>query len=173
VDAKLAFWTAAFANMVLAAALAARGVAFARRGEFARHARAMRAAAAFVALVLAAYVAKLALLGREAVETWSPGAVTLLHVHELCVLVMLVAGGAALALGRRLGRSPLVTGAASDPAASAATRRRHRLAGRAAVGGALLGAATASLVLAGMYARAALLDAPALARIERAAPDVP
>jgi uncharacterized membrane protein YozB (DUF420 family) len=172
-DAKLAFWTAAFANMVLAASLALRGVALARRGEFVRHARCMRAAAAFVALFLAAYAAKLGILGREAVETWSPGAVTMLRIHELCVLTMLLGGGTALALGRRLGRSALVTRAAADPAAPGATRRRHRLAGRTAVGGALFGAATAALVLGGMYARAALLDAPVLARVERAAPAAP
>lgn len=170
-DAKLAFWTAAFANMVLAAALAVRGVALARRGEFARHARCMRGAAVCVAIFLAGYVAKLALLGREAVATWTPDAVTMLRVHELCVLVMLLAGGTALALGRRLGRSTLVSG--SEPVPPDDTRRRHRLAGRTAVGGALLGAATAALVLAGMYARATLLDAPALARAERAAAETP
>jgi hypothetical protein len=37
----------------------------------------------------------------------------------------------------------------------------------------VLGAATAALVLAGMYARAQLLDAPALARTERAAASAP
>jgi uncharacterized membrane protein YozB (DUF420 family) len=172
-DAKLAFWTAAFANMVLAATLAVRGVAFARHGEFARHARSMRGAAACVALFLVAYAAKLALLGREAVETWSPGAATLLRIHELCVLTMLLGGGTALVLGRRLGRSALVTRGAADPPAPAATRGRHRMAGRTAVAAALLGAATAALVLAGMYARAGQLDAAALARTERAAPDAP
>jgi uncharacterized membrane protein YozB (DUF420 family) len=168
-DAKLAFWTAAFANMVLAAALAVRGVRLARRGDLLRHARCMRAAAVFVALFLAAYVLKVALVGREARDAWTAGAVTVLRVHELCVLAMLAGGAAALALGRRLARTSLVTRAPGAEAAPARTRRLHRLAGRAAVGGAVLGALTAALVLAGMYARADLLDVPALARSERAA----
>jgi uncharacterized membrane protein YozB (DUF420 family) len=172
-DAKLAFWTIAFANMVLAAVLAVRGVWLARRGELLRHARCMRAAAAFVALFLGAYALKLAVLGREAREAWSPGAVTVLRIHELCVLAMLVGGALALALGRRLGRSRLVAQAADAPAAPASARRLHRVAGRTAVAGAVLGAATAALVLAGMYARAQLLDAPALARTERAAASAP
>jgi hypothetical protein len=133
----------------------------------------MRAAALFVALFLAAYAAKLAFLGREAREAWTPGAVTLLRVHELCVLALLAGGAAALALGRGLARSRLLTQAPGAPEASVRTRRLHRLAGRTAVAGAVLGAATAALVLAGMYARARLLDAPALARIERAAPGAP
>jgi uncharacterized membrane protein YozB (DUF420 family) len=141
-----------------------RGLALARRREFARHARCMRAAAALVALFLAGYAAKVTFLGREALETWSPGAVALLRFHELCVLAMLVGGSAALVLGARLGRSRLVSGAAGAPEAAASTRRRHRLAGRSALGGALLGAATAGGVLAGMYARAARVEAPPLAR---------
>jgi uncharacterized membrane protein YozB (DUF420 family) len=166
VDAKLAFWTAAFANMLLAAALALRGVALARRGELRRHARCMRAASLFVALFLAAYAAKLAWLGREVRTAWSPAALHLLHVHELCVLAMLLAGAAALVLGRRLAANRLLEGGA--PEAPARTRQLHRRLGRAAVGSAVLGAATAALVLAGMYARADLLDLPALARAERA-----
>jgi uncharacterized membrane protein YozB (DUF420 family) len=167
-DAKLAFWTLAFADMVLASALALRGAALARRGEHRRHARCMRAAALCVALFLAAYVAKLAFLGREALETWSPGAVALLRVHELCVLAMLAGGATALVLGRRLGRSALVAAEAGAPAAPPRARRLHRLAGRTAVAGAVLGAATAALVLAGMYARVDAGHAPAVAGAERA-----
>jgi hypothetical protein len=47
--------------------------------------------------------------------------------------------------------------------------RRHRLAGRTALVGAILGAASAAVVLGGMYARAGFFEAPALARA--AAPD--
>jgi len=172
-DARLAFWTVAFVDLVAAAALAVRGVALARRGELVRHARSMRAAALLVALFLAAYVGKLALLGREALATWSPAAIGVLRFHELCVLAMLLAGGAALALGRRLARGAPLAREAAGSAAPSPTRRLHRLAGRTAVGGAVLGAATAALVLAGMYARAQLVDLPALARAERAAQEAP
>lgn len=167
-DAKLAFWTAAFANMVLAAALAVRGVALARRGEWRRHARCMRAAVFFVALFLAAYVVKVTALGREALETWSPLAVNALRFHELCVAAMLLAGGAALVVSRRLAASRLLDPSGAAPDAPPRTRRLHRRLGRTAVASAVLGAATAALVLAGMYARADLLEVPALARTESA-----
>jgi uncharacterized membrane protein YozB (DUF420 family) len=166
VDAKVAYWTLAFANMTAVAALAVAGAARARRGDFARHARAMRAAALLVALFLLSYVAKLALLGREAREAWSPQAVAILRFHELCVLAMLVGGALALALGLRLRATRAVSGLAADPPAPPRLRRVHRLAGRAALAGALLGAASAALVLAGMYARAGWLELPALARVE-------
>jgi uncharacterized membrane protein YozB (DUF420 family) len=164
VDAKVVYWTLAFANMTLIAALALRGARSARRGEFARHARAMRAAALLVGLFLVSYVVKLAVLGREALETWSPGAVTVLRFHELCVLTMLVGGSVALTLGSRLRATRAVTGAPGDPFASPRLRLTHRLAGRAALLGAFLGAASAAIVLGGMYARTGWLDAPALAR---------
>jgi uncharacterized membrane protein YozB (DUF420 family) len=166
VDAKLAFWTLAFANMLLAAALAVRGVLLARRGEWRRHARCMRAAVFFVALFLAGYVVKVAVLGREALATWSPLAVHVLRFHELCVAAMLLAGGAALVVSRRLAASRLLDPSGVAPDAPPRVRRLHRRLGRTAVTGAVLGAATAALVLAGMYARADLLHAPALARAE-------
>lgn len=162
-DAHLLYWSFALLNMTAIVGLAVQGVRCARRRELARHARAMRGAGLLVALFLASYVVKLAVLGREDRGSWSPGAVGLLRFHELCVLVMLVAGSAALALGRTLRRSRAFSGAASDPEAPPALVRRHHLAGRAAVAGALLGAATAVLVLAGMYSRAGLVEVPALA----------
>jgi uncharacterized membrane protein YozB (DUF420 family) len=167
-DGKVIFWSGAFLNMLLIAGLAIHGVRCARRREFARHARAMRAAALLVAFFLLSYVSKLALLGREELETWSRASVDVLRFHELCVLAMLVGGGLALAIGRRLRATRLVTGAATDPAPAAPLLRRHRAAGRTALAGALLGAASAAVVLAGMYARAGFVELPALARAESA-----
>lgn len=165
-DAKVAYWTAALLNMIAIGCLAVYGVRCAKRGELVRHARAMRVAAILVGAFLISYVLKLAFLGREALDTWSSRAVWTLRFHELCVLAMVLAGAFALGLGRRLSRSRRFTGAAADPPAPVALSRRHRLAGRAAIAGALLGIASAAVVLGGMYARADLLDAPALARAE-------
>jgi uncharacterized membrane protein YozB (DUF420 family) len=170
VDAKVAYWTLAFANMTAIAALAVAGVRSARRGELARHARAMRAAALLVALFLLSYVAKLALLGREALDAWSPAALGVLRFHELCVLVMLLAGSLALGLGTRFRATRAVSGSAADPPAPPRRVRVHRLAGRAALAGALLGAASAALVLAGMYARGGWIELPALAAGEAPRP---
>ena len=169
-NANLLYWSGALLNMAVIAGLAVYGVRCARRGELARHARSMRAAGLLVGLFLASYVLKLASLGREELASWSPAAVGMLRFHELCVLVMLVAGGIALFLGRTLRRSRAYTRDAADPAAPAGLLRRHRLAGRTALAGALLGAATAALVLAGMYTRAGLVAAPPLARVEAPAP---
>jgi uncharacterized membrane protein YozB (DUF420 family) len=163
VDAGLLYWTGAFANMLVVAGLAVHGLRCARRREFRRHARAMRGAALLVGLFLLSYVVKGALLGREARGRWSPQALGTLRFHELCVLAMLIAGAIALALGARLRRTRLVTAAPGDPPAGGSLRRRHRLAGRVALASVLLGAASAGLVLAGMYARAGWLDAPLLA----------
>jgi uncharacterized membrane protein YozB (DUF420 family) len=163
-DPKVVYWTAAFVNLVVIAVLAVQGVRLAKAGEYPRHARAMRAAAVLVGAFLLSYVLKLVFLGREEPATWGRNAVWILRIHELCVLVMLIGGAAALALSRRLRGTKLFTRAAADPAAPPALSKRHRLAGRSAVIGALLGAATAALVLAGMYARARWIDAPALAR---------
>jgi uncharacterized membrane protein YozB (DUF420 family) len=168
-DAKVLYWSAALLNMVVIAALATYGVRCAKRGELARHARFMRAAALLVGLFLVSYVLKLAFLGRETLGVWSPTALWALRFHELCVLTMLLGGGTALALGRRLRTSRSFTRVPADPPAPAPLLRRHRLAGRTALVGAILGAASAALVLGGMYARAGFFEAPALARAE--APD--
>jgi len=153
--AALLFWTLALAHMVLLVAVAAWGVRLARRGRYAAHRRAMRAAAGLVGLFLVAYAAKRLLLGPEDLDAWSRPALVNLWVHESFVAVMLLAGGAALFLGRRLGRTRLLSGRAEDPLPDATARRRHRVAGRAAVVAAGAALATAAGILAGMLARAA------------------
>jgi uncharacterized membrane protein YozB (DUF420 family) len=169
-DAKVLYWSGALLNMVVIAGLAIHGVRCAKRGELERHARAMRGAALLVGLFLLSYVLKLAFLGRESLGAWSGSALWVLRFHELCVLTMLVAGGIALGLGRRLRRSGSFTRAPGDPPAPTGLLQRHRLAGRTALAGAILGALSAALVLGGMYARAGFLDAPALARAEATDP---
>jgi uncharacterized membrane protein YozB (DUF420 family) len=169
-DAKVLYWSGALVNMLLISGLALHGVRCARRGELARHARAMRAAALLVGLFLVSYGLKLAFLGREALDTWSAGALWMLRFHEFCVLAMVLAGGLALTLGRRLRRSRSFTHAPADPPAPPGLPGRHRLAGRMALAGAILGVASAALVLGGMYARAGFVDLPALARAEAPRP---
>ncbi len=153
-DPKLIYWTAALANLGVLCVVALVGVRCARRGEIARHRRAMKLSTALVVAFLLSYVVKLLLLGREEMDLWATRDVWVLRVHEVFVLVMLLAGAAAWAFGRRLRGTRLVTRDPSDPAPDGGGLRLHRLAGRSAVAGALLGFAMAVGVLIGMYARA-------------------
>lgn len=146
-DPKVAYWTGAWLDMLLAVGLAWRGVRLARRGDYARHRRCMLAAMALILGFLVSYALKVVLLGREELELWTSWYVQLLRFHELCIAVMLVSGGYALTLALRRGM-PIASGEARE-----ATHLRHRRAGRTAVAAALLGALTASWVLWGMYER--------------------
>jgi hypothetical protein len=78
----------------------------------------------------------------------------MLRFHELCVLLMVVSGGIALRLGHTLRQTKAFVDDPDAAEAPAGLRRRHRLAGRTALAGALLGVASAGVVLAGMYGRA-------------------
>ena len=152
-DAALAFWSAALADLAAVAACAVAGVRRIRRGDVRGHRRLMRSAAALVVLFLAAYLLKLRLLGHEDRSLWTPFDQAVLYVHELCVAAMLVGGALALLRARRfrdqLGEA-LVRPPSGDPLRGGA---EHRRAGWIAVVGALCGLATATLVLLGMYAR--------------------
>lgn len=152
-DPKLAYWTAAFANMTLLTGMAVFGVRHVRRGEIARHRRAMRIAAALVVLFLASYPLKVVLLGREDMSSWSHASVLLLRFHELCVAAMLVGGGLALVRGRRLARTRALLDASDAPEAAPEALVRHRRAGRVALTGAILGWASAGAVWIGMLSR--------------------
>jgi uncharacterized membrane protein YozB (DUF420 family) len=135
------------------AALAVRGVRAVRAGDIPRHRRSMTLAAVLVGVFLASYVAKRIVLGPEHLDVWSRGARINLWVHESFVLLMLIAGGRALWLGRRLARTRRVTGRAEDPPASVDTLRHHGGFGRMAVLCAIAGFATACGILAGMFLR--------------------
>lgn len=152
-DPKLWFWTLALANMAAIVALAARGVRAVRAGDVARHRRSMLLAGTLVVAFLVSYVLKRGLLGGEDLAAWSPAARMNLWVHESFVALMLLAGGGALLLGRRLARTRRVSGRPEDPLPSPAALRRHRRFGWTAVVASALGLATACGILAGMFAR--------------------
>jgi hypothetical protein len=57
-------------------------------------------------------------------------------------------------MGRALRHTRAFRDDPDAPEAPASLRRRHRIAGRTALAGAVLGVASAAVVLAGMYGRA-------------------
>lgn len=154
-DAKVIYWGAAVVNFAALTTIAIAGVRQAKRGEYARHRRSMLVAAGLVAGFLVSYVLKLALLGREAVSTWSARDVWTLRLHETCVLAMLLGGVLAFRHGRALQRSRRFTRDPADPQPAASDVSRHRLAGRVALAGALLGLFSAVFVWLGMWSRSA------------------
>ena len=150
-DPRLLYWTAAWLNMALVTALAVAGVAAIRSGRIEAHRARMITASVLVGLFLVSYPIKVALLGREHLAAWPELQVAILRFHELCIAVMVVGGSTALGLARALGLRA---------APEQARKRRpglvsiHRLAGRIAVGGTVLGLLSAGAILAGMWARA-------------------
>ena len=153
-DPKLIYWTAALINLGVLCVYAVQGVRHVRRGEIARHRRAMAIASALVLAFLLSYVVKLMVLGRENMAVWSTVDVWVLRIHEVFVLQMVLAGAVAWLQARKLLPTRLVTRDPKDPAPDPATAKIHRVAGRTAVAGALLGFLLAFGVLFGMYVRA-------------------
>ncbi|MBM4382750.1 MAG: DUF420 domain-containing protein [Deltaproteobacteria bacterium] len=150
---KLLFWCWALANMALVLGLAVRGVLAIRANQIEGHRRSMTWAGFFVVAFLVAYVVKRVTLGGEDLDAWSSAARVNLYVHETFVATMLIAGGFAFALGRKLARTRRVTQNANDPLAPRETISRHRLAGRIAVFAAVFGFLTACGILGGMLVR--------------------
>jgi uncharacterized membrane protein YozB (DUF420 family) len=153
-DPKLLYWTAALINLGVLCGIALFGVRCARRGELARHQRAMKISSSLVLVFLVSYVFKLLFLGRENMAVWSRTDVWVLRIHELFVLQMIIAGSVAWIQSRKLIGTRLVTHRDDDPMPDPGTVRVHRIAGRTAVLGAILGFVMAVGVLFGMYARA-------------------
>jgi uncharacterized membrane protein YozB (DUF420 family) len=153
-DPKFLFWCWALANMALVLGLGVRGMRAIRANRVDVHRRSMLWAGVFVVAFLVAYVVKRLGLGGEDLSVWSSAARTNLYVHEAFVVTMLLAGGTAFVLGRRIARTRRVTQNAADPLAPREALARHRLAGRIALTGALFGFLTACGILAGMFARA-------------------
>ena len=152
-DLKLLFWIAALLNLAVLCGVAIMGVRHARRGEIARHRRSMKIATALVFAFLGSYVLKVMFLGREDQSVWTFFDIWVLRIHELFVMVMLIAGAIAWFESRKLEGTRLVTHDPSDPEPDAKVARRHRIAGRTAVINAVLGFLMAILVIAGMFAR--------------------
>jgi len=153
---SLIFWTAALLDLLAVTALTAVGVRAIRRSQLARHRRCMKSAAALVTCFLGAYPLKLLWLGREPLSEWSAEAVSILRIHEICVLAMTATGLAALIFSRAMhpNRNRLIQ-LPDAPLAPQRTLRRHRVAGWTAAIGAGLALLTAAKVLLGMYERAA------------------
>ena len=149
VDPKVVYWTFAWLDLALAVGCACSGVIQIRRGRIEAHRRRMLLGASLILLFLLSYPVKLGFLGREALEEWAPSFVGVLRFHELCILVMLIAGVLAIRLGARIRPAPDATLSEADPAA----RRSHRLAGRTAFVAALAGLLSSAYVLLGMYLR--------------------
>jgi len=153
-DPKLLYWTAALINLAVLCGFALTGVRYARRGEIARHQRAMKIASVLVVGFLVSYVIKLMVLGREDMSVWSSADVWVLRIHEIFVLQMVVAGIVAWIKSRKLLGTRLVSHDPSDPMPDARDVRVHRLAGRTSVLSAVLGFVLAIGVLIGMIGRA-------------------
>jgi uncharacterized membrane protein YozB (DUF420 family) len=152
-DPKLLFWTAALADLAVLCAFALSGVRFARRGEIARHRRAMKIASLLIVAFLGAYVLKVVVLGREDQSVWTLLDVWILRIHELFVMVMIGAGSVAWLQVKKIVDTRLVTHDPEDPMTDPKVVRIHRIAGRTAVISAVLAFLLAIGVLAGMYAR--------------------
>jgi uncharacterized membrane protein YozB (DUF420 family) len=154
-DPKLLYWTLALLDLGALCGFALFGVRYARRGEIARHRRAMKIASLLVVAFLASYAIKVAVLGREDRSAWTIVDVWVLRIHELFVLQMVVAGAVAWTQARKLVSTRLVTHDPKDAAPDPRVVRIHRISGRLAVVGAVLGFVLAVGVLSGMFARAA------------------
>ena len=154
-DANTAYWTGAWVNMLVLVACAITGARAAEHQQIDRHRRLMWAAVILVVVFVASYGVKLAVLGRENLELWERSFVYVLRFHELCVLVMVLAGATALRLAlqleleRPLGAPRL----GLDAARLGRGVRLHRSAGWAAIAAGVLGVVTASYVLWGFYLR--------------------
>lgn len=153
-DPKLIFWTGALMNLGVLCGVALFGVRYARRGEVARHIRAMKIATLLVVVFVSSYLLKVQFLGREDLSLWTQLDVWVLRIHELFVLQMILGGSVAWIQSRKLRKTRLVTHDPSDPVPDARTLRIHRLAGRTAVAGSVFAFLLAIGILVGMYGRA-------------------
>lgn len=152
-DPKLLFWGAALVNLGALCGFALFGVRYARRGEIARHRRAMKIASWMIVAFLGAYLVKVQVLGAEDQSVWSALDVWVLRIHELFVVFMLGGGAVAWFKGRQLAVTRLVTHDPNDPTPDASSVRTHRIAGRTAVISSILAFVMAVGVFAGMIAR--------------------
>ena len=152
-DPKVVYWTFAFANMGVVVALALRAMVAIRDGQPETHRKWMRGATWLVIGFVVSYVFKLLFLGREDLSLWSQRDLNILRFHETCVLVMVVAGGVALARALRVRHTRRVTLDPGSPETPESALRWHRRAGWSALVASVLGVLSAAVVLQGMFAR--------------------
>lgn len=152
-DTQLFFWAAALVNLAVLCGFALSGVRYARRGEIARHLRAMKISSWLVVAFLGSYLLKVGFIGREDQSVWSNLDVWILRIHELFVLFMIGGGAVAWVQGRKLALTRLVTHEPSDPTPDAKIVRTHRIAGRTAVISSVVALVLAIGIFAGMVAR--------------------
>jgi uncharacterized membrane protein YozB (DUF420 family) len=152
-DPKLLFWAAALVDLAVLCGFALYGVRYARRGEIARHRRAMKIASLLIVVFLGAYVLKVVLLGKEDQSVWTLFDVWVLRIHELFVMFMIGGGIVAWTQARKLIPTRLVTHDPNDPLPDPKVAKTHRIAGRTAVISSILAFLLAIGVFAGMVAR--------------------
>jgi uncharacterized membrane protein YozB (DUF420 family) len=125
-----------------------------RRGEVRAHRWLMLVASALVGVFLASYLFKVASLGKEDRSAWTALDHAILYTHELCIAVMLLAGGTALFRAWRFRRALGPALAIPPGADSLPGRAQHRRAGRIATWAGLFAFLTAIGVWTGMLLRA-------------------
>ena len=153
-DANLAFWSGALANLGVIVFCTLTGVQRIRAKDVVGHRRRMVIAMSLVGAFLVAYIVKVAALGREDKTGWTTLDFVILYTHEICVIAMLAGGGVALyrAAKFRAGLGPKLKLPPDDDPLEGF--ERHKRAGKVAVWSSLAGFITAIGVLAGMFARA-------------------
>lgn len=150
-DPKVLYWTGALVNFFAVVVFALLGVRRIRAGAVRAHRRFMVTAASLVGLFLVSYLLKVSFLGKEDLSLWSAGRVTVLYLHETCILIMLLAGATAGTHAYRFRRSLPADSILPPGAAGRRERRWHRRAGWTAVVASALALVTAGFVLMGMY----------------------
>ena len=152
-EPKVLYWTGAFINLGFVVGIALFGLAQLKAGRPARHRKMMITSACLVVGFLLSYGVKLFVLGREDLSVWSSAAIWTLRFHETCILIMIVAGCLGFNWGRQLHSTRNFTLVATDEFAPEGLGTKHKRAGIAALGGAVLGLLSSGFVLAGMYSR--------------------
>jgi len=137
----LIFWVFALVDMVIAVSCATTAVLRVRRGDVEGHVRMMVTAQLAIGVFLAAYLAKVVLVGHEDLTRWGAQALLHLRVHEVAVSGMLGGGVIAASVGWRVRRAVREQGSAGR-----AIRGLHRGAGWLTLACAWMGVVTAAFV---------------------------
>lgn len=148
---NLYFWLYAYVVMLAILISGGIGIQKARAGLLHQHRKLMNIANTLILVFVGSYVVKMLVLKREAKTGWSTTDFITLYTHEFFIAVMLVAGGYAFALSRKLKDSLDETA----PSAEIQTlRQKHGRFGKIAYVSALLAFITATLVLRILFSHA-------------------